>query len=64
MGVCPVLTARCALVQAGVESYSSLYVFGSRNRIVKIRITSPVAEAATARLQSAASLKAVAAWLR
>ena len=63
-GACPALCARFTMVQGGIGNDSVLYVFGCRNRIVKLRLTSAVEEAETARTEIAAFLKAVAAWLR
>jgi hypothetical protein len=63
-GALPALCARLTLVADGVAKDSAVYVFGCRNRIVKLRLTSAVAEAETAKAESAALLKAVAAWLR
>jgi TPR repeat protein len=63
-GAIPALCARFTMVQDGVAKDSAVYVFGSHNRIVKLRLTSAVAEADTARVESAVFLKAVAAWLR
>ena len=63
-GALPALCARCTLVQEGIAKDSAVYVFGCRNRVVKLRLTSAVAEADTAKVESAAFLKAVAACLR
>jgi TPR repeat protein len=63
-GAITALCARCTLVQEGIAKDSAVYVFGCRNRIVKLRLTSAVAEADTAKAESTAFLKAVAGWLR
>jgi hypothetical protein len=63
-GALPALCARFTFVLDGIAKDSAVYIFGSRNRIVKLRLTSAVAEADTAKVESAALLKAVAAWLR
>ena len=60
----PALSAQFTFTQGDVAKDSAVYVFGRRKRIVKLRVTSPVAEAETAKTEGAAFLKAVAAWMR